>query len=566
MKFLDNLGIGGKVFIAPVCAALAIVVVAMVGNRALHVQSEALDHIATVAFAKTTGIAEIDSTFRGTHMELYRLLTWHSAGADESRLKAIKEEYLRGLSTFDKSLAEYRSRFSFEPAENAVLDQLSPAYASYRKNASTVLEMLDIEFTAAVTYMWTAQGNAEAVLKASKDLIALEHRQANEDYTTANREGREAHQVFLWLVLAGLILAAVVSWAIGQLISRPVRTITEIMGRLAAGDNCVDVPGTDRRDEIGAIAAAVEVFKRNAIRVDALQADQVAAERRAADEKRETMQALAKELESTFRDVMVAVSDATRGIGDDVATLAASADLTSQLSGTVAHSAMQANTNVESVAEASQNLASSIVRISHQIDQSSRIARDGVEQAARTDTTVRSLAQAGERIGAVVHLITEIASQTNLLALNATIEAARAGEAGKGFAVVASEVKQLANQTARATEEITKEIDTIKAATASSVEEINSIGDVITQINNTLIAISHAVKDQDQATAKISLNCGEAAGGTSGVSQDILKVQAAAERTGGAAASVRSTTHDLSQNFTKLQSTIDGLVYRFRTA
>jgi methyl-accepting chemotaxis protein len=545
---------------------VAIVVVALVGSRALESQGALLDRIATETFAKSTGIATIDSSFRGTHMELYRLLTWQAAGAEEARLKTIKDGYLHALTTLEKDLGSFQQRYAFNPGETALLTPLVPTFATYRTNVAAVLEMLDIEFSAAVTYMWTAQRDAETMLKALEDLIVLERSLASQAVAAADEQGHAARALFLKLGLAGLVLAALVSWAIGRQISRPVRTITAVMGRLAAGDTSVRVPGIERRDEIGAIAQAVEIFKQNALQVDALQAAQAAAQQHAAQEKRRATEALANELESTVRAALVAVSRATEGIGADVTTLVASADQTSRQSGAVAQSAEQANNNVESVAGATHQLTSSIEQISQQIDQSSRIARDGVDQAARTDSTVRGLAQAGERIGAVVRLITQIASQTNLLALNATIEAARAGEAGRGFAVVANEVKQLASQTARATEEIIQEVECIKGATASSVAEIKSIGNVISHVNETLAVLAQAVRDQGQATGEISRNCGEAAAGTSAVSQDIQEVRAAAERTGSAATSVRATTRDLSQQFTMLQSTIDGLVSRLRAA
>ncbi|MEI8394506.1 MAG: methyl-accepting chemotaxis protein [Rhodospirillaceae bacterium] len=566
MRVLDNMGIGAKVFIAPAFAIIGILVVAWLGDATMRAQGEALELITGVAFAKTTSSSEIADHLRSTHIDLYRALTWQAAGTDDAKIKQVQNKTKVSMEEISKDVAGFRSRFSFDATEAALLDQIGTELSDYRRNVSGMIEMMDIEFTAAVTYMWTAQGDYEKMLGSVEKLAQLESKLSEQASTSALSEGRQARSLFMILVICSVVLAVLVAWGIGRLISRPVRCMTEVMQRLADGDHQVTVPGIGRGDELGEIAAAVGVFKENAIRVKIMQDEQVVARRQADEEKRQSTRKLAEELNSTVRQALSAVSGATGAIDREASELAHIADRTSQQSAAVAVSSQQAHANVESMAQATGRLSSSIDEISRRVQQSSRVARDGVEQAVRTDMTVQGLARAGEKIGEVVRLITDIASQTNLLALNATIEAARAGEAGKGFAVVASEVKQLANQTARATEEITTEVNNIKTVTGESVAEIKSIGEIIKRIDDALNGIASAVQDQGQATNQINGNCAEAATGTRTVSTEIEGVRGAVEQTGTAASTMRTTVAHLTREFNTLQSNIDALVSRLKAA
>jgi methyl-accepting chemotaxis protein len=566
MKWINDIKIGAKVFIAPLVAFIGIAIIALVGDGALTDQSRALNSISTITFPKATESARLASAIQGAHMELYRLLTWQAAGVDDKKVKEISLRFQSSLSSIQKDLERFRTKFSYDAQERTLLETLEKEISAYNKNANNVVEMLEIEFTAAVSWMWTAQGDFEKMLKSVGALQTLESELATRDYQYATAEGHTAHSLFLALAAGTLVLVIGVSLAVGALISRPVRAMTGVMARLAEGDHEVAVPATERRDEIGAIARAVEVFKENSRRVVALQAEQAEAQRRADQEKRRAMQALAQDLDSAVRAAMTAVSDAAKAIGSEAAVLSASAEQTSRQSATVGVASEQASASVESVAQAAGRLTGSIGEISQQVIQSSQIAREAVTQAARTDSTVQGLADASEKIGEVVGLITSIAAQTNLLALNATIEAARAGDAGKGFAVVASEVKALANQTARATDEITNEITNIKGVTQQSVAEIKAIGATIKRIDESLTTIAAAVRGQGVATEEISRNCSEAATGTRSVSHDIAGVRTAAERTGGAAVTVSANTNRLFQEFDSLQSRIDGLVNRLKAA
>jgi methyl-accepting chemotaxis protein len=386
---------------------------------------------------------------------------------------------------------------------------------------------------------------------------------------TAAREGYDARHGFLLGlgICAGLILASsILGLTIIRSITRPVRAMTGAMGKLAAGDKSVEIDGGDRRDEIGAMARAVVVFKDNAIEMDRLKIEQEAAEHRAAAEKKAAMAKLADEFDASVGAIVKTVSAASTEMQSAAAAMTATAEETSRQSVVVAAASEQTTTNVQTVASASEQLSSSISEISRQVAAASTISGKAVSEAERTDALVKGLAEAAQKIGAVTSLINEIASQTNLLALNATIEAARAGEAGKGFAVVASEVKSLANQTAKATEEIGAQIAAMQSATGETVSAIGSIGATIGQINEIATTIAAAVEEQGAATQEIARNVQQAATGTQEVSSTIIGVTQAAGETGAAASQVLSAAGELSSQAEQLHTQVDRFLAAVRAA
>ena len=369
-----------------------------------------------------------------------------------------------------------------------------------------------------------------------------------------------------WILLAvGLIVAGAVSLLIIRSITGPVNGMTAAMGSLADGNLETAVPALDKTDEIGEMAQAVQVFKENAIEVKRLGEEQKAAEERAEKEKRDMMLAMADDFEASVGGVVQSVSSASTEMQSSAQSVSATAEETSKQSTVVAAAAEEASTNVQTVASASEELSSSISEISRQVSQSTQIAGAAVAEVDNANEKVQGLATAAKKIGEVVALITDIADQTNLLALNATIEAARAGDAGKGFAVVASEVKNLANQTAKATEEISSQIGGIQNATQEAVEAIGSIGSTINQMNEIASAIAAAVEEQGAATQEIARNVEQAAAGTTEVASTIQQVNQAADETGKSSGDMLSAAGELSQQAELLRGEVDKFLNQIRT-
>ncbi len=347
------------------------------------------------------------------------------------------------------------------------------------------------------------------------------------------------------VVLLGLVMGAAL--VIGRGISGPMGRLTHAMEQLAGGDLTVEVTESDRRDEVGALARSLEVFKVNAVERQRIAAEQAAeAEQKARRQQR--LSDLAADFEHGATALLQSVSTSVRHLHEASEAMTRGAQDTGEKSSAVAAASEQASANVQTVAAAAEELSSSVREIARQVAQSSQIAAEAVEQAERTNTIVHGLAGAAQRIGEVVNLINDIAAQTNLLALNATIEAARAGEAGKGFAVVANEVKSLANQTARATEEISAQIRGVQDETGNAVDAIGSIGQTIGRINEIAAGIASAVEEQGAATQEIARNVQQAAAGTDEVSSNIAGVSTAAQENGRSARLVYDSADELKRN------------------
>jgi methyl-accepting chemotaxis protein len=397
-------------------------------------------------------------------------------------------------------------------------------------------------------------------LKASR-LTSMSDRRRTVDATIN-------HSETVSLVASGMALIAglLLAWFIGRGIAGPVRTMTAAMRGLADGKLETEVPARERRDEIGAMAGAVQVFKDNAIRVRQMEAEAEEQKARAEAEKRAAMLKLADGFEQSVGGVVKTVASASTEMQAAAQGLSATAEEASRQSTAVAAASEQASTNVQTVASAAEELNASIGEIGRQVTTSAQIAGKAVSEAERTHQTVRSLADTAQKIGDVVKLINDIAGQTNLLALNATIEAARAGEAGKGFAVVASEVKSLANQTAKATEEIAAQIGAIQGATGDAVNAIDGIGKTIGELNHIATAIASAVEEQGAATREIARNVQQAAAGTGEVSSNIGGVTQAATQTGASATQMLGAASELAQQAETLRGEVDKFLAQVRAA
>ena len=389
-------------------------------------------------------------------------------------------------------------------------------------------------------------------------------------YTTADaNEAATRSSVSTWMLIAfGLAVVVVcgVSLLIGRSISSALASMVSAMTRLAGGDFKIVIPGLGRKDEIGEMAGAVEVFKNNMMEAERLRAEQLEAEQRQVEQRKADMRQLADAFEGAVGEIVDTVSSAATELEASANTLTKAAERSQGLATTVAAASEEASTNVQSVASASEELTSSVNEISRQVQESSRVANEAVDQAQKTNSRVGELSRAASRIGDVVELINTIAGQTNLLALNATIEAARAGEAGRGFAVVASEVKALAEQTAKATGEISQQISGIQAATQDSADAIKEIGDTIGRMSEISSTIAAAVEEQGAATQEISRNIQQAAQGTQQVSVNITDVQHGATETGSASAQVHSSAKSLSSESNRLKLEVAKFLNSVRAA
>ena len=466
-------------------------------------------------------------------------------------LKRFSEEMPRLLTL----LADSDLRRHAEEADQAMIlyrknfEDLVAAGLELSRLAYDVLPRRGVEF---------AQG-VDAIIASQRTQL---------DNTTTHITGEISASTRLVAILGGLALLVGLGagFTIARSINRPLTAMTVAMETLAAGDIAVAIPGLGRRDEVGEMAAAVQVFKDSAIENRRMHAEQEALKAEAEQEKRRSMNRMADQFEQSVRSVVSKVAASATQLESSAENLSAMAEQSRTQAMAVAATTEQTSVNVNTVAASAEEMAASIGEISRQVSHSADIARSAAQRADATNTSIQSLADQARGIGDVVKLISDIASQTNLLALNATIEAARAGEAGKGFAVVASEVKNLANQTAKATEEIASQIAAMQQATGGAVDAILEITRTIDEINSIASTIATAVEEQDAATREIARNVQEAAAGTQSISHHIHGVEDAAQGTGAAAGQVLAAARDLNQEAEHLTSQVDRFILEVRSA
>ncbi|MCW8914755.1 MAG: methyl-accepting chemotaxis protein [Magnetovibrio sp.] len=466
--------------------------------------------------------------------------------------KYIKRQDAR-MAEFDDLLATT----DIPEAERANIEKLLDVYLAAFKEVATLMlqEAKDKK----------VMSNLYAEVQPKLDFLDEKGTADAEAATVELEHNIETTFVVIMGTMVGVaILVLAIGTLIGRGISSPIGGMTDSMVKLADGALDTEVPSQDFGNELGRMAAAVQIFKDNAIEVKRLEEEQKANEEREAKEKRDMMLNMADTFESSVGSVVNSVSSSATEMQSSATTLSATAEQTSKQSTTVAAASEEASANVQTVASAAEELSSSISEISRQVAQSTQISSTAVAEVDGANTQVQGLADAARKIGEVVALITDIADQTNLLALNATIEAARAGEAGKGFAVVASEVKNLANQTAKATEEISSQIGGIQHATDDAVQAIGSIGGIINQMNEIASTIAAAVEEQGAATQEIARNVEQASAGTGEVSANIAGVTQAAGETGEAASEMLGAAQELSQQSEILRSEVDKFLANIR--
>jgi methyl-accepting chemotaxis protein len=363
-----------------------------------------------------------------------------------------------------------------------------------------------------------------------------------------------------------LLLTVALGWLINHDISKMLSILGVTMGRLAKGDLSIGIPGIDRTDELGGMAKAVAVFKENAVRMDALQQEQLAERQRATEDKRKTLIGLADRFDQEVRGVVEAVATAGGEMGAAAQNVSGTAAAAVDQAGTALSEANQVTASVQGVAAAIEEMAATRSEISRQVSRAASISREAAEEGRRTNQTVAGLSAAAQKVGDVVKLIQDIAAQTNLLALNATIEAARAGEAGKGFAVVAGEVKSLATQTAKATEEIRTQIASIQTESDAALKAIQGISQTVGDVEEAAASIASAIEQQSSAIGDISVNIQHAATRTEQVSHNLRHMSDRVSANGVAAANVLGAATFLGEQASVLRREVDGFLNSVRAA
>ncbi|UYO46900.1 MCP four helix bundle domain-containing protein [Rhodopseudomonas palustris] len=488
--------------------------------------------------------------------------TAEAKGAVEKRMSTIRAALEKGLATSHTLVSS--------PEEKALVDALDRDWRLYLEAADKALEFSRKDIGKFSSDAWdsVAKNAVPIGLRLDDTLkkdIDLNDNGSRDSVATAESSYSSAFMIVLSILGLSIVFGVGASVLVIRDTVQSIASIISPMQDLGKGNLAADVPHRGEPTEIGRMADALQIFKEALI----AKRDADAAAAKEAEEKiarAQRVDSATRQFEHAIGEIVDTVSSASTELEASASTLTSTAERAQELATSVAAASEEASTNVQSVASATEEMTSSITEISRQVQESSRIANDAVDQARKTNESVSTLSHAASRIGDVVELINTIAGQTNLLALNATIEAARAGEAGRGFAVVAAEVKALAEQTAKATGEISQHITGIQTATGQSVEAIKEIGQTIGRMSEIASTIASAVEEQGAATQEISRNVQQAAHGTQQVSSNITDVQRGATETGSASSQVLSAAQSLSQDSNRLKVEVTKFLDTVRAA
>jgi methyl-accepting chemotaxis protein len=562
MGWFKNVGIAPKIFSVVVLLGMLAAGLSTLGIQSLStVYNESGTYSRAFDTAISTGRATANLLSMARFTEFLPLDLSKEDREKYERAAAEEGQRLNDrLSTLEKQITNEAGKRNLAKVREAV--------ARYKSEQTKVIELSrkgDLKKAGEI-----AEDAADVIDIVRKEMREVEDR--NHKFvtdTTASILG--IYESSRFTMIASTVGGVIVGLGLAMLIvligiTRPLARMTSAMSDVAGGNLEVVVPSLGQKDEVGRLAAALEKFKEAGMENRRLQAEQKESEKRAEVEKKKALNQMADSFEASVKGVVQGVSSASSQMQSSAQSMSATAEETQRQATAVAAASEQASTNVQTVASAAEELSSSIAEISRQVAESTKIAGKAVEDAGHTNDKVQALAEAAQKIGDVVKLINDIAGQTNLLALNATIEAARAGEAGKGFAVVASEVKSLANQTAKATDEIGAQIAAIQGATGEAVTAIKQIGETIGRVSEIATTIASAVEEQGAATQEIARNVQQASKGTSEVSSNIAGVTQAATDTGKVSSEVLSAAGDLSKQSVRLRDEVDKFLGTIRAA